>query len=54
MRSFELKIFALLVFLLGAGPTAHAQSAKMFKLTANGDPALRRQRSGVRIPSGAP
>ena len=37
MRSFELKIFALLVFVFWAGPTAHAESAKMFKLTANGD-----------------
>ncbi len=37
MRFFELKIFALLVFVFWAGPTAHAESAKMFKLTANGD-----------------
>jgi len=37
MRSFELKIFALLVFVFWAGPTAHAESAKMFKLTVNGD-----------------
>jgi hypothetical protein len=37
MRFFELKIFALLVFVFLGAPTANAESAKMFKLTANGD-----------------